>query len=101
MGRRQRQLAQLDAERSKRRGHGIRGRRRHGHHAAFAVFGSAEAGEVAISVTDSGNWRPERSDGRGRGLVLMRAMMDVVEIVPGAEGTTVRMQRRLGSGAGG
>src|SRR6478752_10843999 len=45
MRRRQRQLAQLDAERSKRRGHGIRGRRRHGHHAAFArTFGTERIG---------------------------------------------------------
>ena len=64
--------------------------------------GSAEGGEVAISVHDSGNWRPERSDGRGRGLVLMRAMMDGVEIEPGAGGDDAcGCSRRLGSGARG
>jgi PAS domain S-box-containing protein len=69
--------------------------------APFAVDGSAEEGEVTISVSDTGTWRPEREDGRGRGLVLMRAMMDVVEVVPGSGGTVVRMRRRLRGGAGG
>ena len=76
--------------------HGVAGAR-----GAFMIDGSAEGGVVAISVTDAGSWRPERSEGRGRGLVLMRAMMDSVEVVPGPEGTAVKMQRRLGSGAAG
>ena len=61
--------------------HGVAGAR-----GAFMIDGSAEGGVVAISVTDAGSWRPERSEGRGRGLVLMRAMMDSVEVVPGAGG---------------
>ena len=35
-------------------------------------------------------------DQPGRGIVLMRALMDDVELDPGPEGTTVRMRRRLG-----
>jgi anti-sigma regulatory factor (Ser/Thr protein kinase) len=52
-------------------------------------------------VRDYGSWRPERGDERGRGLVLMRALMDTVEVTPSAEGTTVRLRRRLSGGDGG
>jgi PAS domain S-box-containing protein len=61
----------------------------------FQVSGSAAGGEVELTVTDTGNWRPSRADGRGRGLVMMRALMDEVEVSPGPEGTTVRMRRTL------
>jgi anti-sigma regulatory factor (Ser/Thr protein kinase) len=54
-------------------------------------------GEVEISVRDHGRW-VERDAGngeRGRGLQVMRALMDLVEVTPTPEGTTVRMRRRL------
>jgi anti-sigma regulatory factor (Ser/Thr protein kinase) len=46
-------------------------------------------------VRDFGAWRSPREGDRGRGLSLMRALMDTVDVVPGPEGTTVRMRRTL------
>ena len=62
---------------------------------SFRVSGAASGGEVELIVRDTGHWRPSRADGRGRGLVMMRALMDDVEVSPSPEGTTVRMRRRL------
>jgi anti-sigma regulatory factor (Ser/Thr protein kinase) len=64
----------------------------------FAVEFAHDAGEVAISVRDRGTWREPQESGdrdRGRGLPLMRKLMDVVEVQPRPGGTTVRMRRRL------
>ena len=62
---------------------------------SMEVSGVIAGGEVELTVRDHGSWRPERADERGRGLVLMRALMDSVELTPTAEGTTVRLRRRL------
>jgi len=65
----------------------------------FEVVGVVEDGEVQITVSDRGAWREKSPDREGgRGIVLMRALMDEVEVAPGADGTTVRMRRRLGNG---
>jgi PAS domain S-box-containing protein len=62
----------------------------------FAVEFTHDAGEIAISVRDHGTWRErQESSDRGRGLPLMRKLMDVVEVQPRPGGTTVRMSRRL------
>jgi serine phosphatase RsbU (regulator of sigma subunit)/anti-sigma regulatory factor (Ser/Thr protein kinase)/CHASE1-domain containing sensor protein len=53
--------------------------------------------EVVIRITDQGVWREQvtpRID-RGRGLMVMRAVMDHVEVTPGSTGTTVTMRRHL------
>ncbi|MFD6262175.1 SpoIIE family protein phosphatase [Micromonospora chalcea] len=59
---------------------------------------AATADNLRLSVTDSGHWR-EREQApdphRGRGLVLMRALMDNISVTPGATGTTVDMQARI------
>jgi PAS domain S-box-containing protein len=55
---------------------------------------------VAVTVRDFGRWRRPRGEDRGRGLVLMRGLMDDVEIIHGDNGTTVRMSRRLAGAAG-
>jgi anti-sigma regulatory factor (Ser/Thr protein kinase)/putative methionine-R-sulfoxide reductase with GAF domain len=52
-------------------------------------------GQAEVSVRDFGRWRDARGTHRGRGTVLMRGLMDVVEIDPGDGGTTVRLVRRL------
>ena len=57
------------------------------------------AGEAALSVRDFGSWRAPRGTNRGRGTVLMRGLMDVVEIDTTAGGTTVRLVRQLGQAA--
>jgi anti-sigma regulatory factor (Ser/Thr protein kinase) len=53
-------------------------------------------GQVAVTVCDHGAWRTPRETARGRGLPLMRALMDSVAIDPGAHGTTVTLRRVLG-----
>jgi PAS domain S-box-containing protein len=56
-----------------------------------------EEGGVEVTVRDFGAWRPGREDedDQGRGLELMQALMDEVQVTPSPEGTVVRMQRRL------
>jgi len=68
----------------------------------FEVAGTLDGPEVCIRVTDRGGWREKSPDrGGGRGLVLMRELMDRVEVDRAEGGTTVRMVRRLGNGAAG
>lgn len=68
----------------------------------FEVAGTLDGPEVCIRVTDYGGWREKSPDrGGGRGLVLMRELMDRVEVDRAEGGTTVRMTRRLGNGAAG
>jgi PAS domain S-box-containing protein len=66
----------------------------------FEVAGSVDDGRVEITVRDFGAWREPSAEGnaRGRGLTLMRQMMDSVEVVPQESGTMVRMSRRIGNG---
>ncbi len=56
--------------------------------------------EIEICVRDHGRWvEPGAGNGeRGRGIQLMRALMDLVEVTPSPEGTMVRMRRRLAVG---
>jgi anti-sigma regulatory factor (Ser/Thr protein kinase) len=66
----------------------------------FTIRGEVEAGKVVLEVTDSGEWI-ERPEGglphRGRGLPLIEALMDAVELSHANGGTTVRMERSLAS----
>ena len=64
--------------------------------ARFEVFGQREGSEVLIAVHDQGSWRSEREDDHGRGLDLMRTLMDTVAVQPGEQGTTVSLRGRLG-----
>jgi anti-sigma regulatory factor (Ser/Thr protein kinase) len=66
--------------------------------AQFEVLAERDGPQIQIVVSDGGSWRPPSEQGRGRGLPLMRELMDEVEIEPGAEGTTVTMRRRLREG---
>jgi PAS domain S-box-containing protein len=52
--------------------------------------------QVSIVVRDFGRWREPRGDNRGRGLPLMEAVMDSVDVTKSSRGTTVRMVRTLG-----
>jgi PAS domain S-box-containing protein len=66
----------------------------------FSVEFAHEDGEIAVSVRDHGAWRePQETPHRGRGLPLMRKLMDTVDVQPRAGGTTVRMHRRLAAAA--
>ena len=52
-------------------------------------------GAIEVTVRDHGTWRTPRESVRGRGLPLMRALMDTVEVDPGSDGTTVTLRRAL------
>ena len=63
--------------------------------AVFEVSGRLERDSVRLTVRDYGVWRTPRTGDQGRGLSLMRALMDSVEVTPTPEGTTVRLERTL------
>lgn len=67
--------------------------------ANFRVSAARMDGHVNVAVADTGRWRAPRGHNRGRGLMLMRALMDTVDIERGERGTTVKMSKR-GSGNG-
>ena len=55
--------------------------------------------ELRMSVVDHGDWRPGHPDpARGRGLPLMRTLMDDVDIEPLTPGTRVILRRRVDVG---
>jgi PAS domain S-box-containing protein len=63
---------------------------------SFTIDAHVENGKVVLEVADRGTWI-ERPEGglphRGRGLALMKALMDAVQLTHGGDGTTVRMER--------
>jgi PAS domain S-box-containing protein len=65
----------------------------------FTVTLEAADSEVCVTVRDRGGWRDRISDDRGRGLPLMRALMDTVEIEQRPSGSTVVLRRALRAGA--
>jgi anti-sigma regulatory factor (Ser/Thr protein kinase) len=62
------------------------------------VVARATTTQLSLTVTDTERWRTPNSDPgiRGRGVPFMRALMDSVQIVPSAHGTTVTMTKELG-----
>jgi PAS domain S-box-containing protein len=68
--------------------------------APFEVSGRYSGRWVEITVRDFGAWRTPRGGDQGRGLSLMRALMDSVDVTPTPNGTTVRLERTL-KGKGG
>jgi anti-sigma regulatory factor (Ser/Thr protein kinase) len=51
---------------------------------------------LLVVVDDEGHWRaPSRTDQRGRGLTVMRSLVDEVVIVPSPSGTTVMLRRAV------
>ena len=66
-------------------------------HAHFDVDAEHRAGRVRITVRDRGRWREPRGSHRGRGLILMRSLMESVDIDHGAGGTVVSLERTLGA----
>lgn len=54
--------------------------------------------QVRLSITDTGSWKPPQPPtypGRGRGITLMRELMQDVNIQPDANGTTVHLSTRI------
>ncbi len=74
----------------------------HGNHDSsggrILLRAAATADDLRLSVTDTGRWRtpqPAANSHRGRGLVLMQALMDTITVTAGTAGTTVDMQARI------
>jgi PAS domain S-box-containing protein len=63
--------------------------------ATFDVEASLDADQLVATVSDRGNWRDRRGAHRGRGLNIIEGLMDDVEVSTEADGTVVRMKRRL------
>jgi PAS domain S-box-containing protein len=51
--------------------------------------------EVTVVIRDRGQWHEGRSQDRGRGLPMMRALMTDVRIAPSEQGTAVTLRRTL------
>jgi serine phosphatase RsbU (regulator of sigma subunit)/anti-sigma regulatory factor (Ser/Thr protein kinase) len=74
----------------------------HGHRArregAVRLRATVVADRLHLTVVDTGSWKPPDSDPnshRGRGIMLMRALMQDVTIEPGETGTTIHMHTRI------
>jgi serine phosphatase RsbU (regulator of sigma subunit)/anti-sigma regulatory factor (Ser/Thr protein kinase) len=66
-------------------------------HAHFEVDAEHRQAQIRVIVRDAGRWRPPRGTHRGRGLPLMRALMDTVDVEHTSEGTVVVLERTLRS----
>jgi anti-sigma regulatory factor (Ser/Thr protein kinase) len=63
--------------------------------AAVEFEGRMVDSEVKLTVRDSGTWRGPPAPRRGRGMDLMKALMDGVSINRRSNGTEVELRRRL------
>lgn len=54
-------------------------------------------GQITVTVTDNGRWRPPTDSGghRGRGLPLIHQLTTEAQVAPSPYGTTVRLRRQL------
>ncbi|WP_438696061.1 SpoIIE family protein phosphatase [Streptomyces alkaliphilus] len=74
----------------------------HGHRDApgkiVRLRAEAFVDDLRLTIADTGHWKtpqPELNTHRGRGVTLMRALMQQVTITPGPSGTTVDMHLRI------
>lgn len=51
-----------------------------------------EHGDLLLEIKDNGTWRRTREEGRGRGLELMRALADGLDVITVAGSTEVRLR---------
>jgi anti-sigma regulatory factor (Ser/Thr protein kinase) len=61
----------------------------------FEISGRLDGRNVQIEIRDRGAWRAPREGDRGRGISMMQALMDTVDVMHTPEGTTVTLHRRL------
>ena len=64
--------------------------------ATYEVAGTCEDGVVSFVVRDHGRWRSPRGTHRGRGISMMRALMETVDVTQDEDGTRVVLRRTLG-----
>ena len=63
--------------------------------ATFTVRCEHDGQQVTVTVSDSGRWRTARPHGGGRGLEIMRSLVDNVDVDSGEDGTIVTITKRL------
>ena len=59
------------------------------------LTGKRSGDRLVVEIRDDGAWRAPRSEGRGRGLALMRSIVDAAELAADPSGTTVRLSLTL------
>jgi anti-sigma regulatory factor (Ser/Thr protein kinase)/putative methionine-R-sulfoxide reductase with GAF domain len=64
---------------------------------SFSVHAEQRGDFIEARVIDRGHWRAARGEHRGRGLEIIRAAMDQVEVRAESEGTEIIMRRNLQS----
>jgi anti-sigma regulatory factor (Ser/Thr protein kinase) len=62
---------------------------------SFELRAVRDGDDVTLEIRDRGSWRKQRGEDRGRGLMLMEALLDDVEIDSRHDGTTVLLRKRL------
>ncbi|MER7620951.1 SpoIIE family protein phosphatase [Streptomyces sp. NPDC126503] len=74
----------------------------HGHRDApgdtVRLRAEAFADDLRLTIADTGRWKtpqPEHNTHRGRGMTLMRSLMQQVTVTPGPTGTTVNLHTRI------
>lgn len=60
------------------------------------VHAYVERESIVVEISDKGKWRAARQDGHGRGINLMRKLLDSVLIRTTGEGTTVELRLAIG-----
>jgi serine phosphatase RsbU (regulator of sigma subunit)/anti-sigma regulatory factor (Ser/Thr protein kinase) len=63
--------------------------------AAFSVHAHHRERSVTVAISDRGRWRTNRPLGGGRGLEIIRCLMDTVTIAKGETGTTVTITKTM------
>jgi anti-sigma regulatory factor (Ser/Thr protein kinase) len=63
--------------------------------AVYDLSGTCVEGVVQIALRGFGRWRPPPGTDRGRGLLVMQALVDELSVVHGDDGTEVRVRHRL------
>ena len=53
---------------------------------------------VQVTVTDTGTWRTEPTEGGGRGFLVMRELVDTLDVNHTDQGTVIRLRRTLRAG---
>ena len=65
----------------------------------FSLHVWRDTNVLNAEISDDGRWRPERPEGQGHGLEIMRTLADAVHVDKRPGGTTVRLTWSLGSAA--